>query len=624
MNKNEFIKWLEDNTSLSAYSKGRYSNAIDVLSKDLINYGVNKKSLYSISDTTIIDSILKSPIFLEKNKRGNRMYSAALNYYKEYIDFCRRIYMPINGDVITFNIPNNRVGNELNINQYGGNGEKRFHLGNTRNPNDYHNFFNNYNPTNEYRMHKQNLLEYLWSVKFEYIYQKFNKYGGASLGYWQDKYDEVINTNSADLKYNQMQLLSGGNPYLHDSQNRFWMKLPEPANTIVTNIAVPKISEMKITREMHPRNGNYIYSFKLYLKDNYPQINNQHSDTLDGINLIINGAPGTGKSNRIDELFTENKLRVTFHPEYTYQDFIGSYKPIPVYKKYSASTSNPFQLKNNDESDFIKGEPLIDYRFEAGPFTIMLERALVAINNSTNEKYNLVIEELNRANAAAVFGDIFQLLDRDDNGQSKYSISNLEILSYLKSQLVISNNVEEIKIPANLNILATINNADQGVYVLDSAFKRRWKFEYLPISFAGVEHYDEPVSYSGGKIFWEDFVQAINKKLSLIGGINEDKFIGPYFLKSGEPSNDKNIANKILMYLWEDVVKYEKEKLFKNPSTFFDMQTRYLDGEDIFEITFNYYIAPPNPQGSSSSTEVIQIQDALDTEETDQSDQDEE
>ncbi|KRF39829.1 AAA family ATPase [Paenibacillus sp. Soil787] len=281
-----------------------------------------------------------------------------------------------------------------------------------------------------------------------------------------------------------------------------------------------------------------------------------------GKNLIVYGAPGTGKSHFLENNSTvlkENVTRITFHPEYTYYDFIGSYKPVTIYRKIDGTFSEE-----------PMGEPLIDYKFIPGPFTLALENAL----EKTGEMHMLLIEEINRANAAAVFGDLFQLLDRNDAGESVYRIkSDSHILKYLKRR--------EIFIPSNLHLFATMNSADQGVYVLDSAFKRRWNFMYMPIQFtASTKHFDELVSYEGSHVPWWRFVTAINKKLGQLN-INEDKHIGPYFMKPGEPSKPENIASKLLIYLWDDVVRYHRKEFFAPVTTFAELVQKYYDDGDI-------------------------------------------
>lgn len=281
-----------------------------------------------------------------------------------------------------------------------------------------------------------------------------------------------------------------------------------------------------------------------------------------GTNLIVYGAPGTGKSYYLENnahVKKENVVRVTFHPEYTYQDFVGSYKPIPVYKQ----SDGTFTGQNT-------GEPYIDYRFVPGPFAVVLKQAL----SLPEEMHMLLIEELNRANASAVFGDLFQLLDRDQYGESVYRIkSDPHFLEYL--------GLGNIYIPSNLLIYATMNSSDQGVFVLDSAFKRRWNFKYMPIKIdATVPHKDELVKYGNTNLPWGQFLTAINNRLGQLN-INEDKLIGPYFMKPSEPSIESNISSKLLIYLWDDVVRYYRNEFFISVNTFAELVHKYHSGEEI-------------------------------------------
>lgn len=186
-------------------------------------------------------------------------------------------------------------------------------------------------------------------------------------------------------------------------------------------------------------------------------------------NLILFGAPGTGKSHTLNKdvnnLVKNNDAeyeRVTFHPDYSYANFVGTYKPVPT-------------VDDN-------GNEIITYRYVPGPFIRVLTKALKNANNATekDKPYILVIEEINRSNVAAVFGEVFQLLDRDDNNCSKYDIETSEDLKkHLAKELNCSMTaIEKLKIPNNMFIWATMNSADQGVFPMDTAFKRRWDFTY--------------------------------------------------------------------------------------------------------------------------------------------------
>lgn len=288
-------------------------------------------------------------------------------------------------------------------------------------------------------------------------------------------------------------------------------------------------------------------------------------------NRILFGAPGTGKSFTLNQekeelLGADNEInyeRVTFHPDYSYANFVGTYKPTIL----NLSTSN------NEEKE-------ISYEYVPGPFMRVLVKALKSAMSENPKPYLLIVEEINRANVAAVFGDVFQLLDRDKKNISEYSISTTnDMRAYLAEQLGVDENaVETIKIPDNLFIWATMNSADQGVFPMDTAFKRRWDFTYLGIDDA-VETYSEKIlnkKYILGKgeyarlVNWNDLREAINDVLSSEAfNINEDKLLGPYFIAKAilESDDDTDFTdvfkNKVLMYLFDDAVKQKKKTFFE-------------------------------------------------------------
>ncbi|AGG59963.1 MULTISPECIES: type-2 restriction-modification system deoxyribonuclease BsuRB [Bacillus] len=299
-------------------------------------------------------------------------------------------------------------------------------------------------------------------------------------------------------------------------------------------------------------------------------------------NRIIYGAPGTGKSNYLErevgKIFGDNPYvftRVTFFPGYTYGQFIGAYKPVPIYKKLSGEEEI---FSSNFRDKMENFEPMIDYQFVPGPFIDVLIKALK--NRYTN--FILIIEEINRANAASVFGDIFQLLDRNKNGESDYPVTfGPDIMNYLARNGIKD---EMIKLPSNFFIWATMNNADQGVLPLDTAFKRRWSFEYLELEKyrKAVDSWKLSLRYKGHNkvIMWNDFRDIINKRLK--GKVPEDKLLGPFFLKESELWNQNVFKNKLLYYLKEDVFKHNPTIDFLNASTFSELIEKYDGSDNIF------------------------------------------
>lgn len=281
-------------------------------------------------------------------------------------------------------------------------------------------------------------------------------------------------------------------------------------------------------------------------------------------NRILFGAPGTGKSYTVNKekdilLQTGGTYeRVTFHPDYTYANFVGTYKPVPC--------------KDSEDNDAIT------YEYVPGPFMRILVKALKNSQEGVgNQKpHLLIIEEINRANVAAVFGDVFQLLDREENEVSEYPIQATEDMKkYLAKELNVPlSECEEIKIPDNMFIWATMNSADQGVFPMDTAFKRRWDFTYLGINSSEDGIAGKKVILGTGEykriVEWNELRKAINKEL-LKFKVNEDKLMGPYFISKKNLGEGVGIdatkftrifKNKVLMYLFDDAAKQKRPSLF--------------------------------------------------------------
>ena len=298
-------------------------------------------------------------------------------------------------------------------------------------------------------------------------------------------------------------------------------------------------------------------------------------------NVIFYGVPGCGKSYFIKNLLkvkdddvaidmpSSYYKRILFHPEYTYSDFVGQLRPVTEGSK-------------------------ITYPFVPGSFTEILRDAY----KDREHEYFLIIEEINRGNAPAIFGDLFQLLDRKD-GVSEYSIDNKDILDYFKreseqddtgamAQIVESIKTDGIRIPKNLTIFATMNTCDQNVFTLDTAFKRRWRMSRIVNDFDKDSSISEwKISFKSGGFSWKEFAKAVND--AILNNCNdgtaaEDKQLGTHFIKQCDLTPARRFAEKVLLYLWDDVAKYDKLQLFDtNKYKTLDMVIDgFAEGENVF------------------------------------------
>ncbi|KDN57494.1 AAA family ATPase [Exiguobacterium sp. AB2] len=332
---------------------------------------------------------------------------------------------------------------------------------------------------------------------------------------------------------------------------------------------------------------------------------NEETPRVVGKNLIVYGAPGTGKSYKLGQLSSGHTvMTTTFHSEYSYSDFIGTFRPVPLYHRQTQTEGVSVAVQEGSYYDaagneFTRGRPFIDYRFVPGDLLKVLKEAIQAEHTGSRRHYVLVIEELNRGNAAAIFGDFFQLLDRDATGRSKYSIMNGDVVNYLKETLGEAFSGDEVYIPGNLSIYATMNSADQGVFPLDTAFKRRWNYEYLRINYSAIEHGGTKIPYGGGTVLFKNFMETINENLSARLQVHEDKLLGSYFVSPEELGSESDeadsdhvdrlkelVSNKILMYLWDDVARYQRASIFRQTVTFGDVIHQYKAGEQIFTFDF--------------------------------------
>ena len=296
-----------------------------------------------------------------------------------------------------------------------------------------------------------------------------------------------------------------------------------------------------------------------------------------GLQQIYYGAPGTGKSKTIKDLtFGESVIRTTFHPDSDYASFVGTYKPIT--EEVDLRDCNGKKVIDDDTKEVVK-EERIAYKFIPQAFLEAYVEAWKKLGSS--KKQYLIIEEINRGNCAQIFGDLFQLLDRNEYGFSDYPIvADKDMQKYLEKEFAgweITNKDEinqlygeanmvnlimkgeRLVLPSNLYIWATMNTSDQSLFPIDSAFKRRWDWKYVPIREGRDKETNAPLNWyinTGDKQYkWWSFISKVNE---LIGSLtnSEDKKLGYFFCKAKDGEIDADLfVSKVIFYLWNDVFK---------------------------------------------------------------------
>ncbi len=362
---------------------------------------------------------------------------------------------------------------------------------------------------------------------------------------------------------------------------------------------------------------NRPYRTIIYNAANYIRVLGEDADTDANStnsfyrNWLVSGAPGTGKSymldqktsellagktrkewveelveedlsdlseeekidianNQIENVLSQYVRRVTFYEDYAYENFVGCYKPVP-------EDNNVTLIEHGTDSGKIIGKK-ITYEFSVGPFIDVLCGAI----EDREHSYILIIEEINRARAASVFGDMFLILDRDKDGESVYFVTPIaELDAYLRDRLG-SKYDGKLRIPSNMYIWATMNSADQGVFYMDSAFKRRWNYTIRNV-FEQRQGEDAVVTISLfykndiHNVLWDSFRALINKRIAEIA--EEDSFIGPWYFSNNELNEIKTflekrqsgdfsycsnpLVDKLFLYLRQDIFRNDPSMIFK-------------------------------------------------------------
>ena len=319
------------------------------------------------------------------------------------------------------------------------------------------------------------------------------------------------------------------------------MGLPENAAWFVYEIFIKNQDELHFTAfelGREPQSYRSNDERKNAFINRLPKGGKQTSFNAVHINKILQqiyfGTPGSGKSWTIKKEYEQDPakvIRTTFHPDTDYAQFVGCYKP-----------------KTYGEGD----EKKISYEFTPQAFT----EAYVKAWSDLEHPYYLIIEEINRGNCAQVFGDLFQLLDRNKEGYSEYPIkADNDLKDYLVAHLPEdSEGIMDGKLclPPNLSIIASMNTSDQSLFPMDSAFKRRWSWEYVPIDYNNVESAKFEISIGGETENWHDFLKKVNEKIKKVTS-SEDKQMGNFFIK--QSIDEKEFCDKVMFYLWSEVGK---------------------------------------------------------------------
>lgn len=378
------------------------------------------------------------------------------------------------------------------------------------------------------------------------------------------KYNGIANQSCIDLMQQMLGCSSEGCWFVYDISIKNQSELYFSA--VVVNATAPMVYSNNIRSKTRSEEWK-----GLIPADNDSDLVSKR-DSNKSLQQIFYGAPGTGKSNTIKQVVDDQhktNFRVTFHPDSDYSTFVGCYKPT---MKVNTISKNGVETK----------EEQIVYRFVPQAFT----KAYTAAWNTEDDVF-LIIEEINRGNCAQIFGDLFQLLDRNDRGFSEYPVdTDTDLADYICGELKDSQRdfpegVKEGKklvLPSNLYIWATMNTSDQSLFPIDSAFKRRWDWKYVKIAEGrdsetkellnwvvkfDYEEDNKPYTF---ECSWWQFILAINEKIANATS-SDDKKLGYFFCKPKTQDckeiDAERFVGKVVFYLWNDVFKDEDNAIFK-------------------------------------------------------------
>ena len=355
------------------------------------------------------------------------------------------------------------------------------------------------------------------------------------------------------------------------------------------DISIRNQDQLHLSIEIVDKNRSVTYADARELREKWNKLIPKVVDSGDGggtptfplsnipLQLISYGAPGTGKSDGIERKLRERKIeavRTTFHPDSDYQSFVGAYKPFTktIPRVVYVNDGKTAQLVEGPKE--LKEEEVIAYEFRPQAFTDAYVKAWKAMADGGTQPVVLVIEEINRGDCAKIFGDLFQLLDRDDEtGFSRYPIvADKDLGEYLRKEFgdiaaarpasAPHQDVylgRKLVLPPNLYIWATMNTSDQSLFPMDSAFKRRWDWQYVPITVGKDRETGAPLGWKidadGTAYDWWDFLKVVNRHIFDLTS-SEDKQLGYFFVKARDNVISLDVfVNKVVFYLWNAVFK---------------------------------------------------------------------